>query len=175
MKTNIIGGSDIIRMNSEPRYIKPNYKSPQRIKDESQYKEKLVSWLNSLESGFKEKAVDSWYVATIIEMRTAIVNILDEYHAGNIGNAYERMKSIISKMMADSSGLAISSIQKSFSFNDLEDVMNDSIANTQIEFFRARTSDKHCVFERKEMLHIPFNMGECQVRVLVYRAYHACI
>ena len=37
--------SDIIRVDSEPRVIKSDYVSPQRIKDENQYKEKLVSWL----------------------------------------------------------------------------------------------------------------------------------
>ena len=150
--------SDIIRVESEPRVIKSDYVSPQRIKDENQYKEKLVSWLNSLEDEFGKKATDSQYVDTIKKMRTAIVDILDEYHAGNIGGSYEKMKSIISEMMAESSGLAISTIQKSFAFNDVEDVLNDSVPKTQIEFFRARTSDKYCIFERKEMLHIPFDM-----------------
>ena len=150
--------SAIIRVESEPRVIKSDYVSPQRIKDENQYKEKLVSWLNSLEDEFGKKATDSQYVDTIKKMRTAIVDILDEYHAGNIGGSYEKMKSIISEMMAESSGLAISTIQKSFAFNDVEDVLNDSVPKTQIEFFRARTSDKYCIFERKEMLHIPFDM-----------------
>lgn len=150
--------SDIIRQESGPRVIKSEYISPQRIKDENQYKEKLISWLKSLEEGFRKKTANSKYVDTIIEMRSAIVYILDEYHAGNIGNAYEKMKSIISDMMTESLGLAISSIQKSFSFNDLENVLNDSISKNRIEFFRARTSEKYCVFERKEMLHIPFDM-----------------
>lgn len=150
--------SDIIRVQNAPRVIKANYISPQRIEDENQYKEQLVAWMNSLEEGFRKKAVDSQYVDTIIELRTAIVDILDKYHAGNIGDAYENMKSIISTMMRKSVGIAVSSIQKSFSFNEVEDVLNDSIQNTQIEFFRARTSDKYCVFDRKEMLHISFDM-----------------
>lgn len=150
--------SDIIRVDSEPRVIKSNYVSPQRIKDENQYKEKLVSWLNLLEDEFAKKAADSQYVDTISKMRTVIIDILDEYHAGNIGSSYEKMKSIIFEMMAESSELAISTIQKSFAFNDVQDVLNDSVPKTQIEFFRARTSDKYCIFERKEMLHIPFDM-----------------
>lgn len=150
--------SDIIRVDSEPRVIKSDYVSPQRIKDENQYKEKLVSWLNLLEDEFAKKAADSQYVDTISKMRTVIIDILDEYHAGNIGSSYEKMKSIIFEMMAESSELAISTIQKSFAFNDVEDVLNDSVPKTQIEFFRARTSDKYCIFERKEMLHIPFDM-----------------
>ena len=129
-----------------------------RIKDENQYKEKLVSWLNLLEDEFAKKAADSQYVDTISKMRTVIIDILDEYHAGNIGSSYEEMKSIIFEMMAESSELAISTIQKSFAFNDVQDVLNDSVPKTQIEFFRARTSDKYCIFERKEMLHIPFDM-----------------
>lgn len=150
--------SDIIRVDSEPRVIKSDYVSPQRIKDENQYKEKLVSWLNLLEDEFAKKVADSQYVDTISKMRTVIIDILDEYHAGNIGSSYEKMKSIIFEMMAESSELAISTIQKSFAFNDVEDVLNDSVPKTQIEFFRARTSDKYCIFERKEMLHIPFDM-----------------
>ena len=150
--------SDIIRVDSESRVIKSDYVSPQRIKDENQYKEKLVSWLNLLEDEFAKKAADSQYVDTISKMRTVIIDILDEYHAGNIGSSYEKMKSIIFEMMAESSELAISTIQKSFAFNDVEDVLNDSVPKTQIEFFRARTSDKYCIFERKEMLHIPFDM-----------------
>ena len=111
-----------------------------------------------LEDEFAKKAADSRYVDTISKMRTVIIDILDEYHAGNIGSSYEKMKSIIFEMMAESSELAISTIQKSFAFNDVEDVLNDSVPKTQIEFFRARTSDKYCIFERKEMLHIPFDM-----------------
>lgn len=150
--------SDIIRHETEPRVINSDYISPQRIKDDNKYKEKLISWLNSLEEGFREKAANSKYIDTVIEMRSAIVYILDEYHAGNIGNSYEKMKSVISDMMTESLGLAISSIQKSFSFNDVENLLNDSISKNRIEFFRARTSEKYCVFGRKEMLHIPFDM-----------------
>ena len=58
--------SDIIRVDSEPRVIKSDYVSPQRIKDENQYKEKLVSWLNLLEDEFAKKAADSQYVDTIV-------------------------------------------------------------------------------------------------------------
>lgn len=68
--------------------------------------------MNLLEDEFVKKATDSQYVDTISKMRTVIIDILDEYHAGNIGCLYEKMKSIIFEMMAESSELAISTIQK---------------------------------------------------------------
>ena len=42
----------------------------------------------------------------------------------------------------------------------VEDVINNTVNGTRIEFFRARTSDKFCVFNREEMLHIPFDLRE---------------
>ena len=154
--------SDIIRVDSEPWVIKSDYVSPQRIKDENQYKEKLVSWLNLLEDEFAKKAADSQYVDTISKMRTVIIDILDEYHAGNIGSSYEKMKSIIFEMMAESSELSTSTIQKSFAFNDVEDVLNDSVPKTQIEFFRATTS-YCCWLELKTPADHQFNVSLVRV------------
>ena len=150
--------SDIIRVENEPRVIKAEYVSPQKIKDENLYKEKLISWLELLENEFSKKAADSKYVKIIKKMRIDLSDILSDYYNGNIGGSYEKMKNIISEMMEEDSGLAISTIQKSIAFNDVEEVLNDSVAETSIEFFRARTSDKYRVFQRDEMLHIPFNM-----------------
>lgn len=57
--------SDIIRVENEPRVIKAEYVSPQKIKDENLYKEKLISWLELLENEFSKKAIDSKYVNTV--------------------------------------------------------------------------------------------------------------
>lgn len=94
---------------------------------------------------------------TISEMHTDLIKILDEFHAGNIGGAYKKMKSIISTINTESTGIAVSSIKNSFAFNDLKDVLRETTTNIQIEFFRARTSEKYCTYERNEMLHIPFD------------------
>lgn len=150
--------SDIIRTKDEARGIRENYRSPQKITEDNQYKDKLIEWMKSLKAEFKERDLNVEYVNTIIEMRIELEKILYTYHVGNISDAYEKMKNIIATMQDESVGLAVSTIQKSYSFNDLREVLNDSVPSTQIEFFRARTSDKYCVFGRNEMLHIPFDM-----------------
>lgn len=118
--------------------------------------------MNLLEDEFAKKAADSQYVDTISKMRTVIIDILDEYHAGNIGSSYEKMKSIIFEMMAESSELSTSTIQKSFAFNDVEDVLNDSVPKTQIEFFRATTS-YCCWLELKTPADHQFNVSLVRV------------
>ena len=110
------------RVENEPRVIKAEYVSPQKIKDENLYKEKLISWLELLENEFSKKAADSKYVKIIKKMRIDLSDILSEYYNGNIGGSYEKMKNIISEMMEEDSGLAISTIQKSIAFNDVEEV-----------------------------------------------------
>lgn len=151
--------SDIVRVEGQSSGIKSNYVTPQRIKNSNQYKEKLMSWIISLQDEFSKKEVDSEYIETIKSMRKALDNILEEYYMGNISSSYNMMKNIISEMKEKTEGVAISSIQTSIAFNDLEDVLsNENLDNQQIEFFRARTSNKYCMFNRNEMLHIPFNM-----------------
>lgn len=114
--------------------------------------------MDNLEKEFIANSADLQYVSVIKTLRDGIEEILEKYHAGNVGAAYEGMKNVISKLMSKTTGIAVSSVQKSVAFNDIEDVLNDSINDSEIEFFRARTSEKHCVFTREEMLHIPFDL-----------------
>lgn len=152
--------SDIIRVDTEPRVMKKEFVSPQTIKSVSLYKDALISWMSDLEDAFKKKSVDSQYILAIGSLKNDITEILNKYHAGNVGGAYEKMREVIAALINDSVGIAISSVQNSFAFNDVEDALNDTVNETRIEFFRARTSDKYCVFIREEMLHIPFDLRE---------------
>ena len=152
--------SDIIRVDTEPRVMKKEYVSPQTIKSGSLYKDTLISWIGDLEDAFVKKSVDSQYISAIRDLKNDIVDIMDKYHAGNVGQAYEKMKKVIASLINGSAGIAVSFVQNSFAFNDVEDVINNTVNETRIEFFRARTSDKFCVFNREEMLHIPFDLRE---------------
>ena len=152
--------SDIIRVDTEPRVMKKEYVSPQTIKSGSLYKDTLISWIGDLEDAFVKKSVDLQYISAIRDLKNDIVDIMDKYHAGNMGQAYEKMKEVIASLINDSAGIAVSFVQNSFAFNDVEDVINNTVNETRIEFFRARTSDKFCVFNREEMLHIPFDLRE---------------
>lgn len=150
--------SDIIRVKTEPRVMKKDFISPKMIKDANLYKDSLLTWMKNLEKEFIANSADSQYVSVIKDLRNDIDEILEEYRAGNVGAAYEKMKSIVSVLMSETTGIAVSSVQNSVAFNDIENVLSGSIGDSQIEFFRARTSEKHCVFTREEMLHIPFDM-----------------
>ena len=148
---------NIIR-EKESKGIKQEHVSPQIIRDDNLYGKHLSDWLTTLEEDFKEAKADQQYLDIINEFKTGIVDILGKYHEGNIGEAYERMKIIISNLIEEPADLAVSAIQNSFAFNNVKDVLDGSVKNIQIEFFRARVSDKYCVFDRNEMLHIPFDM-----------------
>lgn len=152
--------SDIIRRDTEPRIMKKEYISPQKIKSGSLYKDTLISWIGDLEDAFVKQSADSQYIAAISNLKKDIADIMDKYHDGNVCNAYRKMKDVIESLINDSVGIAVSLVQNSFAFNDIEDVINNSVNETNIEFFRARTSDKYCVFNREEMLHIPFDLRE---------------
>ena len=150
--------SDIIRVKTEPRIIKKDFISPKMIQDANLYKVNLIAWMDNLEKEFRAKSVDLQYVTVIKDLRNNIDEILEKYYAGNVSEAYEKMKKVISVLMSETTGIAVSSVQNSIAFNDIENVLGGSINDSQIEFFRARTSKKHCVFTREEMLHIPFDM-----------------
>lgn len=150
--------SDIIRVKTEPRVMQKDFISPKMIKDANLYKDSLLTWMENLEKEFIANSADSQYVSVIKDLRNDIDEILEKYRAGNVGAAYEKMKSIVSVLMSETTGIAVSSVQNSVAFNDIENVLSGSIGDSQIEFFRARTSEKHCVFTREEMLHIPFDM-----------------
>ncbi|MGN0735573.1 MAG: hypothetical protein ACI4LP_07160 [Anaerovoracaceae bacterium] len=150
--------SDIIRVKTEPRVMQKDFISPKTIKDANLYKDSLLTWMENLEKEFIANSADSQYVSVIKDLRNDIDEILEKYRAGNVGAAYEKMKSIVSVLMSETTGIAVSSVQNSVAFNDIENVLSGSIGDSQIEFFRARTSEKHCVFSREEMLHIPFDM-----------------
>lgn len=129
--------SDIIRVDTEPRVMKKEFVSPQTIKSVSLYKDALISWMSDLEDAFKKKSVDSQYILAIGSLKNDITEILNKYHAGNVGGAYEKMREVIAALINDSVGIAISSVQNSFAFNDVEDALNDTVNETRIEFFRA--------------------------------------
>lgn len=150
--------SDIIRVKTEPRAIQKDFISPKMIKDANLYKDSLLTWMENLEKEFIANSADSQYVSVIKNLRNGINEILEKYRAGNVGAAYEKMKSIVSGLMCETTGIAVSSVENSVAFNDIENVISGSIGDSQIELFRARTSEKHRVFTREEMLHIPFDM-----------------
>ena len=152
--------SDIIRVDTEPRVLKKEFISPQEIENGSLYKGELISWLDVLKSGFIKQSADSLYISVIEQFRNDIAYILDTYHAGKIVESYEKMKEIISSLVDSPAGIAISTVQNSIAFNDIEDVIDKTVNETCIEFFRARISDKYCEFSREEMLHIPFDLRE---------------
>ncbi len=127
--------SDIIRVKTEPRVMKKDFISPKMIKDANLYKDSLLTWMKNLEKEFVANSADSQYVSVIKDLRNDIDEILEEYRAGNVGAAYEKMKSIVSVLMSETTGIAVSSVQNSVAFNDIENVLSGSIGDSQIEFF----------------------------------------
>lgn len=119
--------SDIIRVGTEARAMKKEFVSPQTIKSASLYKDELISWIGNLENAFIEKSADSQYISAINSLKNDIADILNKYHAGNVGGAYEKMKEVIAVFINDSAGIAISSVQNSIAFNDVENILSNSV------------------------------------------------
>lgn len=152
--------SNIIRDKDEPRKLKEKFISPQLIEKGSIYKNKLISWIDELEDDFANNTDNLEYINVIREMKQDISEVLEKYHSGNIGASYEKMKDIILSIMDESLGIAVSSVSNSIAFNSINDVIKGGVGTKQIEFFRARKSEKYKVFSREEMVHIPFDERE---------------
>jgi hypothetical protein len=93
--------------------------------------------------------------AEICKYKKKFSDIMMYQYSGEFAKARNSMDMLIEELIKNDYGIAKSSISKSISFKDIEDALDGT--DTEVEFFRARRSEKYTIYKRSEMLHIPFD------------------
>lgn len=139
--------------------LREKCRTPRVIEDDNAYLDDLNQWLESLKNAFdNNKKIDKKYAETISDYKDKITEIFTSYMKGEIGQAYKTVVELLEDIRCKGQELAISSVQKSIAFNNAESVLEGKELSGRIEFFRARESDRYKIFQREEMLHVPFDM-----------------
>ncbi len=149
----------IIYCSSDCTKMKKEFITPHELKKASDYINDYYGWLKKLENSFVENNVDVDYVGTVKEYAKNIKVFFREYFSGNIINALETLKRIMTPLFKENS-IAVSTIEQSIAFNDLDIINEKQKENKKVYFFRSRKSNSYKVFNGQEMLHVPFDKRE---------------
>lgn len=128
------------------------YCTPFVINNDNEYVSALESKLKSLIDNFEFCGADSDIIEIAKDTCRKIINSIDLYYKGDIVDAQTIINELINSFDDDS--YAITGINNSIAFPGF------SQENLEVQFFRARLSEKVEGYKANEMLHIPFNKRE---------------
>ncbi len=119
------------------------------IKSDNEYFVSVRKMLSYLISELQRCKVKDTIVETIKEYKDKVILSISLYYQGNLVDAQTIINKIIDEF--DNSAPAITDINSSFAFP------GGNSEHSEVQFFRARLSDRVVEFSANEMLHIPFN------------------
>lgn len=128
------------------------YCTPFVINNDNEYVSALESKLKSLIDNFEFCGADSDIIEIAKDTCRKIINSIDLYYKGDIVDAQTIINELINSFDDDS--YAITGINNSIAFPGLGQ------ENLEVQFFRARLSERVEGYKANEMLHIPFNKRE---------------
>ncbi len=128
------------------------YCTPFVINNDNEYVSALESKLKSLIDNFEFCGADSDIIEIAKDTCRKIINSIDLYYKGGIVDAQTIINELINSFDDDS--YAITGINNSIAFPGFGQ------ENLEVQFFRARLSERVEGYKANEMLHIPFNKRE---------------
>lgn len=128
------------------------YCTPFVINNDNEYVSALESKLKSLIDNFEFCGADSDIIEIAKDTCRKIINSIDLYYKGDIVDAQTIINELINSFDDDS--YAITGINNSIAFPGFGQ------ENLEVQFFRARLSERVEGYKANEMLHIPFNKRE---------------
>lgn len=120
--------------------------APYHIKNDIDYYDDLCKKYNLLYKSAKKAGADEDSLQIINRYSSKIKESIRKYYAGKISTSHIIIKNLIKEILENS--LAVNDVYNSKAFPGI---------SREIQFFRARTSDKVVGFKAKDMLHIPFS------------------
>lgn len=119
--------------------------APYHIKSDIEYYDDLCKKYNLLYENARKAGADKDSLVLIKQYSSKIKEAIRKYYAGSISTSHNIVKNLLKKVIDNS--LAVSEVNVSKAFPG---------SGKEIQFFRARRSDRIIGFEAKDMLHIPF-------------------
>lgn len=135
--------------------IKRQYITPIQIQHDDEYKSHLSELYTDIQKDLLKNNAPESFVVCIEHYAKAILNAVEYQYTGNVAAAQLEMDQLLDDLLAEDTGVAVSAIKNSISFLDVDDALSGG--ENDIQFFRARTSDNFIVYDREDMLHIPFD------------------
>ncbi len=120
--------------------------APYHIKNDLDYFDDLRQKYNILYMDAQKAGADATSLKIIKDCSTKIEEAITKYYHGQISSSHQIIKDLIDEVKNNS--LAVDKVHASNAFPG---------ENSEIQFFRARTSEKNTVFLAKDMLHIPLS------------------
>lgn len=119
------------------------------------YFQELKKWFEDLRRVLEENDAESEYLNMIDQYAGCLLEAIKEQYSGNVSQAQILIDQLLENLVAGDEEIAVTTIANSIAFNDIEDATDE--IDTEVQFYRARTSDNFTKYERKDMLHIPFD------------------
>lgn len=125
------------------------FNTPITIDKDSKYRDSLEDIFKKLEESLIAVDAEEYYIEVVQKYRIALLYAIDKYYLGYISEAQNIIGELLDEVMRGT--LAVSNINNSISFG-----LSDETAQ-EVQFFRARCSEKITDYKKEEMLHIPFS------------------
>ena len=120
--------------------------APYHVKNDIDYYDDLCKKYDLLYKSAKKAGADNESIRIIEYYSNKIKKAISEYYKGRISTTHKIIQRLIKDVL--NNPLAVNYIYSSKAFPGI---------SSEIQFFRARTSEKAIGFKAKEMLHIPFS------------------
>ena len=127
-----------------------SFKTPIVIGNDNDYLDSLDSKFDMLIETFEEIHIDNFFIEQIKDYKDKLHSVIIKYYSGEIQEAQNIIENIIYEFKDQQP--AISNINDSISFG-----LYNLDYKYDVQFFRARCSEKTVDYKREEMLHIPFS------------------
>lgn len=139
--------SEKLRWILKPDFLDKELWAPYHINRDIDYYDDLCKKYRTMYNNAKIAGADKGSLEIIKGYSDKLKKAIRNYYMGKISTSHIMIKNLIKEVI--NNPLAVETVYKSKAFPGI---------SREIQFYRARTSDRVTTFKAKEMLHIPFDL-----------------